>query len=284
MSEIKGDNYTWLGGRLKYQALDHGSKKTKVVGYYPDKQPMFEYFLRDRELEGLCKDWYENGQLKSEKIFSSGRMRLSREWFPNGNIQSEEVYKDGRILGFCKTWYENGQLASHGFYREYMREGVFTYLYPDGKLKSQEKYENWQLHGVSTYWDENGKVLEKKIFVRGVLITNKIHKLLNTGALTAQHILKINNQSVRRICLEELGYSKFLSQLPHVIIDKDRDQELVKIDWHKREKPIYLVKVKCPSTGAFYTLRVPPSMKTVKQAVAWTFGVTEKEYDPQAET
>ena len=57
-----------------------------------------------------------------------------------------------------------------------------------------------------------------------------------------------------------------------------KDYDLVKIDWNKEEEPLCLVKVRCPSTGAFYTLRVPPKTKTVKEAVAWTFGISEEKY------
>ncbi len=81
-----------------------------------------------------------------------------------------------------------------------------------------------------------------------------------------------------------MGYGRFLSQVTHQILDKAGDYELVKIDWHKREEPIYLVKVKCPSTGAFYTLRVPPTVKTVKEGVAWTFHLDQEEYNPEIET
>ena len=46
---------------------------------------------------------------------------------------------------------------------------------------------------------------------------------------------------------------------------------------------ICLVKVKCPSAEVYYTLRVPPEMKTCKEAVAWTFHMGKKEYNPQEE-
>jgi len=133
-------------------------------------------------------------------------------------------------------------------------------------------------------WDEQGKLTEKKIYVRGVILPPKIQKIISSGALTAQYILNIRNTALRRICLEELGYERFLLQVNHEVISKEGDCELVRIDWHKREEPISLVKVQCPSTGVFYTLRVPPRMKTVKQAVAWTFNMEDSEYAPLGET
>jgi hypothetical protein len=43
------------------------------------------------------------------------------------------------------------------------------------------------------------------------------------------------------------------------------------------------VLVKCPSSGRDYVLRVPPAMKSARDAVAWTFGMTAKEYQPTAQ-
>ena len=45
-----------------------------------------------------------------------------------------------------------------------------------------------------------------------------------------------------------------------------------------------MVKVKDSTTGEIYLLRVPPTMKTCKEAVAWTFGMTAEEYVLEKET
>ena len=278
------NNQSWLGGRLNYQYLDPNAKKARAVGYHPDGKLSFKYYLNDGKLDGLCKAWHENGQLNKEEVFIQGKLLLSKEWFSNGQIKSETPYRNGMIQGTCKTWYENGQLCSQGEHNFHMRHGITTHWYPDGRLKSRERFERGLPHGINNYWDESGKLKGKKIFIEGVLITNKIHNLVNSGELSAKHILEIKNAAVRRVCLEELGYEKFLAQLEHEVIDKKEDYELIRINWHKREEPICLVKVKCPSTGAYYTLRVPPRMKTVQDAVAWTFEMKAKEYDPEKET
>jgi hypothetical protein len=106
---------------------------------------------------------------------------------------------------------------------------------------------------------------------------------IKTGKFQAKDIIKIRNVAARRLLLEEFGYERFLAQLEHAILDVDGDNELVKIDWRKDEEPVHLVKVRCPSTGAFYALRVPPRMKTVKQAIAWTFRMKKDEYSPVQE-
>ena len=240
--------------------------------------------MKKGKLDGLCRAWYETGELKIEEVFTTDMLLSSKEWFANRQIKSETPYKNGMIHGIRKTWYGNGQLLRQCPYIEHMRHGTSTSWYPSGRIKSEEKFQGGRSHGINTYWDLSGKQLFKQLFIRGKLINNGINSLINSGGLTAKHILKINNAEVRRVCLEELGYGRFLNQLDHEIIDKQEDYELVKINWHRKERPISLVKVKCPSTGAFYVLRVPLSTKTVKEAVAWTFGMATKDYRPEEES
>ena len=277
-------NHSWLNGRLKYQYINPSAQTAKVEGCHPNGKPSFLYFLKQGQLDGVCRAWHETGQLKIEEVFTIGMLLSSKEWFANGQIKSETPYKNGMIHGIRKTWYENGQLLRQCPYMEHMRHGTSTSWYPTGRIKSEEKFQSGRSHGINTYWDLGGKQLFKQLFIRGKLINNGINSLINSGALTARYIIKINNAEVRRVCLEELGYGRFLNQLDHEIIDKDGDYELVKINWHIKERPIVLVKVKCPSTGAFYVLRVPLSMKTVKEAVAWTFGMSKTAYKPEEES
>jgi hypothetical protein len=86
------------------------------------------------------------------------------------------------------------------------------------------------------------------------------------------------------MCLEEIGYERFLSEVEHEVLDRQGDYEFIRINWHAEEEPIYLIKVKCSSTGVFYALRVSPYVKTVQEAIAWTFALSEHEYRPQEES
>lgn len=54
---------------------------------------------------------------------------------------------------------------------------------------------------------------------------------------------------------------------------RSKDGLLWRVDGHRffRTEPIAFLVVRCPSTGNDYVLFVPPEMKTVEQARAWTF-------------
>jgi hypothetical protein len=55
------------------------------------------------------------------------------------------------------------------------------------------------------------------------------------------------------------------------------------------DEPLVMVKVRNSTPepdGAYkdYFLRVPPTMRTAREAVAWTFGLEAEDYKPTQET
>lgn len=277
--------FALLNGKLKCQYYASGEEAGETVGYYDNGQLRFKYPLLKGELSGIGRAYFEDGSLCVEEHFFNGlRHGRSREWYKNGVLMKEAQFLGGLQHGEYKEWYEDGKQKLRREYLQGRLHGACIEWHPNGRLKQRIAYRLDRMHGICYYWDEKGHLFEKVIYVRGVRISGDLHERIEKGTLSARLILRIQNTAIRRICLEELGYSRFLAELPHEILDRDGECELVRIDWHKREEPICLVKVKCPSTGAFYTLRVPPTVKTVHEAVAWTFGVEKDRYYPEIET
>lgn len=110
-----------------------------------------------------------------------------------------------------------------------------------------------------------------------------LFKKLKDKTLRAKEIMNCRNAEIRRSLLASFGYEKFLAEIKGFTIHSDGDSRLVKIEW-RDEEPIKLVKVKDSSTNRFYVLRVPPTVKTCREAIAWTFGLREEEYKPKKET
>ena len=277
--------HSWLEGRLKYVYTSPDRSTGECLGSYENGAVRFRYEILNDELHGIGQIYYENGQIETEEHYCHGRLDgLRRSWYPTGELCRETSYRQGMLHGSRKEWHRNGKLRCHEPYINDRASGIWTEWYEDGSVKQEATYKDGLRHGVLKFRSPDGKTKSKKIYIRGVPISGKLNDLINSGELSAERILSIRNTAVRRVCLEEFGYARFLAQVPHQIIDKDGDQELVKIAWYKREEPLVLVKVRCSSSGVFYTLRVPPTMQRVRQAIAWTFGVNEKEYLPNQET
>ena len=107
---------------------------------------------------------------------------------------------------------------------------------------------------------------------------------LEEGTLKAREIISCRNIEIRRILFARFGYERFVRDLKATVVNKDGEQELMILRWRKDEEPINLVKVKDSTTGKYYLLRVPPSIRTCREAIAWTFGLSAEDYEPLKES
>ncbi len=88
--------------------------------------------------------------------------------------------------------------------------------------------------------------------------------------------------------VEIYGWERYLHDSKAKIVDQDARGVLYRLDF-KGQEPLVAVGVlnsTAEPDGTFrrYTLRVPPTTKTVQEALAWTFDLKSKEYNPDIET
>ena len=94
--------------------------------------------------------------------------------------------------------------------------------------------------------------------------------------------LKEQNQELRRCAFEILGWDRALSKIPHEVIQKDDFGTLIRTKQALNDGDTFaqFIRVIDPSTNRNYLLRVPPTIKTAKEGVGATFGLSESEYNP----
>lgn len=124
------------------------------------------------------------------------------------------------------------------------------------------------------------------LYWRGVPIDQRI--AFSPETITAREILHERNVSLRRVLLERMGLNRFIAETHGEELDVDEDaggpRRLLRIAFDG-EDALVCVVVRCPSTGQQYVLRVPPHMRTCRQAIAWTAGFNDAEqYQPLVET
>jgi hypothetical protein len=121
--------------------------------------------------------------------------------------------------------------------------------------------------------------------------------------ITVQRIQDEPNAEVRRIMIGKFGYARYLKEAGANLKMQDECGKLWSID-RKDDTPLVMVEVLNsspepinyePQEGEsyerignrihkIYTLRVPPTMKTAREAVAWTFEEQPDSYKPLIET
>jgi hypothetical protein len=153
------------------------------------------------------------------------------------------------------------------------RNGHFVW-----KTQKESKEGTWKTFFVKKFGRRRWNEHQIRTIIQDYLLFSK------GDTLTARDIISCRNAEIRRLLLRGFGYEKFVMELGGAVIHRDGDSELILIKWGIYEDALKLVKVKDPSTGDFYILRVPLSVKTCKEAIAWTFGMSEEDYDLIKET
>ncbi len=120
----------------------------------------------------------------------------------------------------------------------------------------------------------------------GVRVPEEV--MLRPQTLKPEQIIAESNAEIRRVMVERFGAERFLRESNARLVCQD--------DWGKlwrqelpRDEPVVMVEVvnSTPEPdGSFknYMLRVPPTVKTPREAVAWTFELGPNDYVPVVQT
>ncbi len=132
----------------------------------------------------------------------------------------------------------------------------------------------WSLRSTTVRW-------------RGVPVSDRI-AFGEPNDFTLEDVTRERNLTMRRVLLERVGLDWLLDRGNAIAVDQDQDRggerRLLRFALEGGED-IVCVVVHCPSTGNRYVLRVPPSIRSCREAVAWTAGFTDADaYRPEVET
>lgn len=197
---------------------------------------------------------------------------------------------------YCEAWYasayasdevERPEWFSHGSRYDAFVAGLGFMVNLDTLIvcvPRPEAYRDEQLRlhradGPAIIWDD-----EEQYWWHGIRIDEKFY--LHRDKLTAKDVTGESNQETKRAICELLGW-EFIGNLVGLkLVQKDDYGELLETASLKddEKKPARFCRVKCPSTGRVYMLRVPPGTKTCHEGLASCAAVKQEEYDFDVET
>ncbi|MBD2184671.1 leucine-rich repeat domain-containing protein [Aerosakkonema funiforme] len=95
----------------------------------------------------------------------------------------------------------------------------------------------------------------------------------------AKWLLSEKNAEIRRVLIQGIGYARICQELQLEELDFYREYTLLKIDNDVDIEPIFLLKMTCPSTGFIHALRVPPEMRSAREAIRWVnWGIDPEQF------
>ncbi len=131
-------------------------------------------------------------------------------------------------------------------------------------------------------------------FHHGVKLPEKYGKV-HPDLWQAEWLLSEENAELRRLLIQRIGYARICQELAVTELDSWQEYTLLSIEFNDdfdREgnaKPVYLLKMTCPSTGHIHALRVPPDVRsssraslTAQEAIRWVnWGIDPEEFSVQ---
>lgn len=112
------------------------------------------------------KDYWENGNLKSELRYEDGELNGLSVWYmANGKPQLEVTYSHNKMDGLSRRWYENGNIMEETWYKEGVQDSVFRAYSLKGLLVEEGYYVDGKLNGDYRRWYENGQVFQEGQYV-----------------------------------------------------------------------------------------------------------------------
>lgn len=113
---------------------------------------------------GIEELYYDNGKLKSKKIFTDSYLYLDGGKYINFRMIH------GKLNGEYITYFENGNIKEKGRYYNGLKRGEWSEFYENGQIHKKEYYnENGKLTGPFEYYFEDGQIYQKGNYHNGKL-------------------------------------------------------------------------------------------------------------------
>ena len=112
--------------------------------------------------------------------------------------------------------------------------------------------------------------------INGVAVDHKI--VMEPETQTIQEIRDEQNEEVRRIRIDRYSWEKYLNEIGAELINERRnDIEGTREYLFKADDDMVALMCQCPSTSKIFTLEVPPTTTTCREAQAWlSNGLSER--------
>ena len=143
----------------------------------------------DGQKQGLWKEFYRNGKIKSEITYlnnvPSGTARL---YYENGNPSEQGTWNSFGWVGEYKSFYPDGQLARELNYGENtLRSGIQRYYSESGRLMMSGYWENGAAEGLVAEYYDSGKPRRETQWIGGRLHGSG-REYYETGSLKAEFV------------------------------------------------------------------------------------------------
>ena len=139
-----------------------------ITSFYEEPYQCFWHIVSaaEKNMDGLQKRWYENGQLNETLQFTSGSLIEAEVFRINGEICEKTTLSSGNGK-FAEYYGDTGELYSVASYANGKKDGEQTTYFSDGVISLVESYLNGKLDGEQTTYFSDGVISLVESYLNG---------------------------------------------------------------------------------------------------------------------
>lgn len=266
-----------------FNRLILGNKKKPVILFMDSPETtwlatllLYTFFKNNKDIESQVESQV-GSQVRSQVDITLGANSINSTLGPRVK-NFVYPYLDGQFFSSYFSFYDYcNKVLKINFQEQekwdcYLRTSDVSLIYPFddfvviSEKPTQIKMKNMVLHNENgmavSYADGFGVYALNGVRVSKGIVETPAEKLDPKLLLTEQ------NAEIRREIIRKIGISRILQKLEAKKLDTYREYELYRIENIDIE-PCHILKMVCPSTSAFYSLRTPPEITSAQEAIKW---------------
>jgi len=166
-------------------------RKIPSVNVMENKNGVWYLANKAQPYSGPFINYYLSGDKYGEGTFKNGKLDGRRKmYYDNGNLKLNRIYTNGLENGPSSEFYEDGTLKQQGDFVDGKENGLWEMYYPNGQLKQRATFVKGKIVGDSYSYYSTGRLKMKATFVDGRAQydddARKVQKLYNEGFENAQ--------------------------------------------------------------------------------------------------
>ncbi len=149
--------------------------------YYPNGKPKTVASYKGNIPEGIRRDYDTAGRVIAAYTFSNGKIISEgiiddegvkdgtwKEFYNDGQLRSEGLYSLGKRIGRWRFYHQNGSIEQEGNYNNQGNtDGAWKWYYDTGIVLREESFRNGLSDGLTSEFDESGKLIIQGEYIDG---------------------------------------------------------------------------------------------------------------------
>lgn len=165
-------------------------KSQQALSYLVYENDTINVIDRDSLKQGVWKEFWSNGDLKSEVIYKNNKKQgLEIKWFDTPDcVEQESYYKDGVLDGPSVYYSKKCKKDFFETFKSGIKEGLELSYYPNGNIKAEGYYKKGNLNGYYRVYNKKESLNLKAAAQKVKRIYNPILLIL----LTMWYLIYLN--------------------------------------------------------------------------------------------